>query len=116
MFKFKVGDEVVITSGRDKGKKGKIEKVLKTENKQSFSSNKQSFSANKIVVAGVAIYKRHRKVSRQSPAGIYEITRPIDVAKVAIICPKCGKQTRVGITLEGKTKVRICKKCQGRLL
>ena len=101
MFKFKVGDEVVLTSGRDKGKHGKIEKVLKTE--------------NKIVVAGAAIYKRHRKVSRQSPAGIYEITRPIDVAKVAIICPKCGKQTRVGITLEGKTKFRICKKCKGRL-
>lgn len=101
MFKFKNGDEIIVTSGRDKGKKGKIEKVLVSE--------------NKIVVSGVNVYKRHRKVSRTQPAGIYEVTRPIDVAKVSIICPKCGKQIKVGFKVEGKKKIRICKKCNGSL-
>lgn len=102
MFKFKVADLVLVTTGRDKGKKGKIEKVLTFD--------------NKIRVAGVNIYKRHKKVTKNQAAGIYEITRPIDVAKIALICPKCQKQTRVGFVLEGKIKKRICKKCKGGLL
>ena len=101
MFKFKVGDEVLVTAGRDKGKKGKIEKIFLKE--------------NKVVVAGVNVYKRHRKVTRTQPAGIYEIVRPMPVGNIAIICPKCTKVTRVGFVFEGKTKSRICKKCQGRL-
>lgn len=101
MFKYKVGDEALVTTGKDKGKKGKIEKVFPSE--------------DKVVVSGVNTYKRHRKVTRKQAAGIYEITRPIEVAKIAILCPKCGKPTRVGFTMEGKTKVRICKKCNGRM-
>lgn len=101
MFKFKVGDEVQITSGKDKSKRGKVEKVL--------------ISQNKLVISGLNIYKRHRKVSRTQAAGIYEITRPIATAKVALVCPKCNSLTRVGFGLEGKQKYRICKKCQGRL-
>lgn len=99
MFKFKVGDEVLITAGRDKSKKGKIEKIFLKE--------------NKVVVAGVNTYKRHRKVTRTQPAGIYEISRPLPVANIAIICPKCSKVTRVAFLMEGKTKNRICKKCKG---
>lgn len=101
MFKFKKGDEIIVTSGRDKGKKGKIEKVLSSE--------------NKVIVSGVNVYKRHRKVSRTQPAGIYEVTRPTDISKVSIICPKCGKQTKVGFKIEDKKKIRICKKCNGSL-
>ena len=101
MYKFKVGDEVKIITGKDKGKKGKVEKVLLKE--------------NKLVVTGVNLYKRHKKVTRNEPAGIFEITRPIAVSKIALICPKCQKITRVGFTIEGKTKKRICKKCKGVL-
>lgn len=101
MFKFKVGDEIVVTAGRDKGKKGKVEKVLLKE--------------NRLIVEKINIYKRHRKVTRNQPAGIYEIARPITTANVAIICPKCGKPTKVGFVIENKIKTRICKKCQGRL-
>lgn len=101
MFKFKVGDEVQISIGKDKGKKGKIEKVIARE--------------NKIVVTGINVYKRHKKVTRSEPAGIYEITRPINVSKITLICPKCQKITKVGFTLENKTKKRICKKCKGVL-
>ncbi|MBI3341514.1 50S ribosomal protein L24 [Candidatus Curtissbacteria bacterium] len=99
MTKFKKGDEVQVTSGKDKGKKGKIEKVFRLE--------------NKVVVTGINMYKRHRKVSRSQAAGIYEITRPVDIAKIQLVCPKCNKLTKVGIKLEGKTKQRICKKCKG---
>lgn len=101
MFKFKVGDEVIVTNGRDKGKKGKIEKVL--------------ISQNSLIVAGVNIYKRHKKVSQKQKAGIYETTKPIGTAKIALICPKCGKITRVAFSMDGKVKIRICSKCKGRL-
>jgi len=101
MIKFQIGDEVKITAGKEKGKKGKVEKVLPKE--------------SKVVVSGVNIYKRHKKVTRTQPAGIYEITRPISIASVSLICPKCGKPTRVGFTKEGKTKTRVCKKCKSRI-
>ncbi len=101
MYKYKVGDQVQVTTGKDKGKKGKVEKVLETE--------------NKLIVSGVNVYKRHRKVSARQAAGIYEITRPILASKVAIICPKCGKLTRVGFQMDGKIKIRTCKKCKGTI-
>lgn len=99
MFKFKIGDEVQITAGREKGKHGKVQKVFPRE--------------NKLVVENINIYKRHRKVTRTQPAGIYEITRPITVANIALVCPKCSKLTRIGLSFEGKIKHRICKKCKG---
>jgi len=101
MYKFKKGDEIIITSGRDKGKRSKIDKVLTRE--------------NKVIAAGVNVYKRHKKVSQNKAAGIYEIIRPIDVAKIAIICPKCNKPTKVGFKIDGKTKQRVCKKCKGTI-
>lgn len=101
MFKFKVGDEIVVTAGRDKGKKGKVEKIYLRENKLS--------------VAGVNVYKRHRKATRTTKSGIYETLRPITTANIALICPKCNKITRVGFSRDGKTKNRICKKCKGVL-
>lgn len=101
MFKFKAQDQVKVVSGKDKGKTGKIEKVLLKE--------------QKIVVSGVNIYKRHKKVTKNQPAGIFEITRPISVSKVALICPKCQKLTRVGFIIENKSKKKICKKCKGVL-
>ncbi len=101
MFKFKLGDEVQVISGKDKGKKGKVQKVLENE--------------NKLVVTGVNIYKRHKKATKNQQSGIFEVTRPITTAKVQIICPKCGKLTKVGFQVNGKTKERICKKCNGVL-
>ena len=101
MFKYKVGDQIQVMTGKDKGKKGKIEKVLVSE--------------NKLIIPRVNVYKRHRKVTRGKAAGIYEITRPIIASKVEIICPKCSKLTRVGFSKEGKAKTRVCKKCKGTI-
>lgn len=99
MFKFKVGDQVIVSTGRDRGKKGKVEKVHARE--------------SKLVVSGINIYKRHKKVTRNEKAGIYEITRPIAVSKVALICPKCSKPTKVGFLVNQKAKNRVCKLCRG---
>ncbi|MBI4037530.1 50S ribosomal protein L24 [Candidatus Curtissbacteria bacterium] len=101
MYKFKIGDEVKIKTGRDKGKKGKIEKIYKGE--------------NTLLVGGVNMYKRHKKQTPMQKGGIFEIARPILASKVTIICSKCGKETKIGFLKEGKTKKRFCKKCKGIL-
>src|SRR3990167_3623616 len=101
MFKFKTGDEVVVTAGRDKGKKGRVQKVIDRE--------------NKVVVEGINIYKRHKKATKNQKSGIYEVARPISLANVVVVCPKCSRLTRIGFRIEGSKKYRICKKCNGRL-
>ena len=99
MYKFQVGDKVKITSGRDKGKEGKIERIFP----KNFT----------VLVPRVNIYKKH--VKGQSAAsgqkgGIYDIPRPLPVSKIALICPKTKKPTRVGFkTVNGK-KVRYSKR------
>jgi len=100
MFKYKAGDQVIITVGKDKGKKSKIDKVLPSE--------------NKLVIGGINVYKRHKKATRSEKAGIFEVIRPIPVSNVAIICPKCSKPTRVGFLKTKTDKNRICKKCKSR--
>lgn len=98
-MKLKKGDQIIVTVGKDKGKKGNVERAFP--------------KLGKVIVAGVNIFKRHRKKrDNEHPAGITEIVKPIDVAKVALICPKCGKQTRVGYRIVKNTKERICKKCE----
>ncbi len=97
MMKFKVGDTVKITAGKDKGREGKIEKTLPKD--------------QKVVVPGVNIYKKHVKGVGDIKAGIYELPRPLALGKIALICPKCKKVTRIGYKFAGLEKVRICKKC-----
>lgn len=102
LTKLKKGDEVMVVSGKDSGKKGKIEKV--------FSKR------NKVLIAGVNQYKRHLKArSQKQPSEIITITKPLPVANVILICPKCHLQTRVGFKLGKNEKVRICKKCKVEL-
>jgi large subunit ribosomal protein L24 len=101
-MKLKKGDTIVVTIGRDKGRRGKVERVI--------------VGAQKVVVAGINMYKRHmKKRDEKNPGGIIELVRPIDVAKVALVCPSCGKPTRVGYVMVKDEKVRICKKCKKKL-
>lgn len=93
------GDKVKIIVGKNKGKLGKIEKVYKKQ--------------NKALILGVNIYKKHIKKSEKVPqGGVVEVPRPIDVSKVMLVCPKCGKTTRISYTLEKNQKHRTCKKCK----
>jgi large subunit ribosomal protein L24 len=98
MLKFKVGDNVKVTAGKDKGRDGAIEKILVSE--------------AKAIIPGVNIYKRHVKGQQGQKGGIYDIPRPLNFAKIALICPKCKKVTRVGFRIVDGTKERICRKCE----
>lgn len=99
MLKFKIGDTVKVTAGKDKGREAQIERL---------DTDKQT-----AVLPGVNIYKRHIKpaLAVDKKGGVYDIPRPLSFAKIALICPHCKKQTRVGFRMEGDTKMRICKKC-----
>lgn len=100
-MKFKIGDTVKITSGKDHGREGKIEKVFPKK--------------GTAMIPEINVYKKHIKgsaVERGQKGGIYDIPRPLSLAKLALICPKCKKITRVGFKLAGKEKLRICRKCK----
>ncbi|MEK7605122.1 MAG: 50S ribosomal protein L24 [Patescibacteria group bacterium] len=93
------GDLVAIVTGKDEGKTGKVEKVLTKE--------------NKVVVEGVNLFKRHIKARTQGQKSeIVTITKPLPQANVALICPKCKEQTRVGYIVSKDSKERICRKCK----
>ena len=100
---FKVGDEVVVITGSDKGKKGKILKTLKNE--------------NKVVVEGVRVVKKQQKTTGQADGGIIEMEAPINASNVMIIDPKTKKRTRIGHTTDTKTnkKIRIAKKSSEKI-
>ena len=100
---FKVGDEVVVIAGSDKGKTGKIVKTLRDE--------------NKVIVEGVNIVKKHQKATAQETGGIVEMAAPIHASNVMIVDPKTKKRTRVGHTTDTKTnkKIRIAKKSNEKL-
>ena len=99
---FKVGDEVVVITGSDKGKKGKILKTLKAE--------------NKVVVEGVRVVKKHQKPTGQDNGGIVEMEAPIAASNVMIIDPKTKKRTRIGHTTDkNNKKIRIAKKSNEKI-
>ena len=95
-------DKVVVISGKDKGKMGKV-----------LVSNPK---AGKVIVEGVSVATKHQKPRRQGEeGGIIKVETPIYVCKVMVVCPKCGKPTRVAHKLEGGKSVRVCKKCGAEL-
>ena len=95
-------DNVIVTTGRDSGKRGRVLKVLPEK--------------NRVVVEGVNVIKRHTKPNpqRQIKGGVVEREAPLHASNVQIVCPECGKATRVGRRILGDgRKVRICRKCEG---
>lgn len=101
-MKVKKGDTVLIISGKDKGKKGKVLEVWPWQ--------------NKVAVEGVNLVKKHRRAKKEREKGqIVEIPKAINVSNVKLICPQCGQATRVGYRITEKEKYRICKKCKQEL-
>jgi large subunit ribosomal protein L24 len=103
MQRIKTGDTVEVIAGRDLGQKGQVVEVMPKE--------------NRVVVEGVNLRKRHKKAQqlggRQIPAQIVEFNAPLDLSNVMLVCPSCGKTTRVGYRFkQDGAKVRFCKKCQ----
>ena len=93
------GDEVEVIAGKDRGKRGTVQEVHPDE--------------RRVVVAGVNIAKRHRKPNpqRNIKGGIVEQPAAMDLAKVMLVCPHCGKPTRVAHRIDADTKERVCKRC-----
>lgn len=101
-MKIKKGDTVLIIKGKDRNKSGKVMKVFPKK--------------NKIIVEGLNLIKKHVKPRRQGEKGkIIEISSPIYISKVKLICPNCNRPTRLGYKIEGENKFRICKKCQAKI-
>ena len=97
-MKIKRDDKVIVLSGKDKGKTGK---VLVADPK-----------ALKVIVEGVNVATKHQKAQKKGQdGGIIKVETPIYVSKVQLVCPKCGKGTRVAYKIVDGKKVRVCKKC-----
>lgn len=92
--------EIIVGDEKEKGKRGKVIAAHPTD--------------NKVIIEGLNLVKKHIKPrNAQEKGGIVDQPRPIDASNVMVVCPKCGKATRVGHTLtaDGKKFVRACKKC-----
>ena len=99
MRKIRRGDEVLVTSGRNKGQRGVVRINL--------------IKKDRVVVEGVNIVKKHIKRGRARQAGIVEVEAPFHVSNVRLICPNCKEPTRVGIRPDAAGKnERYCKKCE----
>lgn len=97
-MRIKKGDNVQVLSGNDKGKTGEVLEV--------------NPKADKIIIKGVNVRKKHVKARRQGEeGGIIAVECAIPSSKVNVVCPKCGKATKVGYSMEKDQKVRVCKKC-----
>ena len=97
-MKVKKNDNVLVVTGKDAGKTGKVLVALPKD--------------NKVVVDGVNLLKKHKKArSAQDVSKIETINGAIDASNVMVICPKCDKAIRVAYKIEGDKKVRVCKKC-----
>ena len=94
----KKGDTVIILSGKDKNKKGKVLEVSPTE--------------RKVIIEGCNMVTKHVKPRRMGePGGIVKAEAPLYACKVMLVCPKCGKGTRLAHKVEGDSKMRMCKHC-----
>lgn len=101
-MKVKKGDNILVISGKSKGKQGEVTKV--------------NSKSGKLTVIGVNMAKHHLKPSRKAPhGGIMDMPAPIQISNVMVVCPHCSKPVRVGYKLTAEAKERICRKCQGNL-
>lgn len=97
-MKIRKGDIVLIISGKDRARKGKVIEAFPKK--------------GRVIIEGINLRKKHVKPKKSGEKGqIVETPASIDVSNTKLICPKCGKPTRVGCKIEGKRKYRVCKKC-----
>ena len=95
-------DNVIVTTGKDRGKRGRVVRVVADK--------------NRLLVEGVNIIKRHTKANPQKnvKGGLVEREAPLHASNVQLLCPECGKPTRIGRRILGDgRKVRVCRKCEG---
>lgn len=102
MRKIRTGDEVLVTTGRNKGQQGTVRMNL--------------IDKDRVVIEGVNIVKKHIKRGRARQAGIVEVEAPLHVSNVKLICPSCNEPSRVGVrtNAEGANE-RYCKNCDATI-
>ncbi len=97
-MKIHKGDTIKIIAGKDKGKTGKVLKVL--------------IKKNKVLVDGLNLYKKHVRPKNQGEKGeVVSVPRPMDVSNAMIVCPSCSMAVKVGYRFDSGKKARICRKC-----
>ncbi len=97
-FHVKKDDTVVVLTGKDRGKSGKILKVIPKK--------------QRVIVEGVNLIKKHQKPTQANPeGGIITKEASIHISNVLIFCPKCGKGVRTRKKIDGNRKIRVCVKC-----
>jgi large subunit ribosomal protein L24 len=124
------GDTVVVLAGKDAGKRGVVEQVIRRQaapsSARSVFRRGSSAGGVKVVVEGLNIAKRHTKprqtagtsdrVPKMQQGGILEIAQPVPVSRVMLVCTNCGKPTRIAhATLETGRRVRVCRHCGQQL-
>ena len=101
-MKIHKGDQVIVLSGKDKGKKAEVVRAIP--------------SRDRVIVEGVNVAKRHAKPTRATQqGGVIDKFMPVHVSSVALLCKSCDKPTRVGMKINDGEKVRVCKKCGSAL-
>ncbi len=101
-MKIHKGDQVLIISGKDRGR---ISKVLRVFPKR-----------NGVLVEGINLKKKHIRPKKEGEKGqIVKIPEVLNISNVKLICPKCKKSTKLGYKIRGKKKYRVCKKCGGEI-
>lgn len=101
-MKIKKGDQIQIIAGKDKGKTGKVLRVIPGN--------------LRIVIEGLNLIKKHMKPKKGGEKGQrIEVPASINISNVMLVCPKCGKLTRVGFKVNKEDKLRICKKCKSEI-
>ena len=100
-FKIKKGDQVVVITGRDKGKKGEVLEVLRSQ--------------SRIKVQGVNMVKRHRRATQNDAGGIISMEAPLHISNVAHVDRESGAATRVGFEVKNGEKVRVAKRSRKAL-
>lgn len=98
MNKIKKGDNVKVLAGKDSGRSGTVDRVL--------------VKTGQVVIGGINISKRSVKKMGDQKGGIIDLVKPVNISNVALVCPNCKKTTRAGFKIEGKEKIRICRKCK----
>ena len=126
----KKGDTVVVLAGKDAGKRGTVERVIRRtaspSSARSVFRRGSSAGGVSVVVEGLNIAKRHTKprqtagtsdrVPKMQQGGIIDIAQPLPISRVMLVCSNCGKPTRIGhATLETGRRVRVCRHCGEQL-
>ena len=101
-MRIKKGDQIQIIAGKDKGKTGKVLRVVPEK--------------LRVVVEGLNLAKKHMKPKKGGEKGQrIEVPMSLSISNVMLVCPKCGKISRIGFKVSKDEKTRVCKKCNGEL-